>query len=426
MLKKYFPFLAILFLLNIPSKAQWHITLLDTAKYHIPTNPPLVYYSKQYLWAGSKLSTDTGKTLVAVNKGFDFVLNDSVLMGQGYIIKYKKQMWQKSTDYGKTWDVQYFINGKDTGLIKSSAGFYNAINEKYAYIVADTSKGCHEIWRTEDGGNNWNRLPCNAINFFIRNNSVDKYCNIGSMTYIVNPRTFNSLVVAKDFGKIWDSIHIDNNKIQNIRGIAFSDTLNGLLTYRSIYAADTTTFLMKTNNGGKTWQAMNELGLSVMYYAKATKKIPGYYIAQYGAYPDKGAKVSFDNGYTWKRLDSLYHTKFYFSDAENGISSIYKDTFAQLAVFTGFPAGFASNAETVKTKPSIRIYPNPANDIIHIESGENGNYEILNISGQVLASGITLAHQSNLISLKECKQGLYFVRCYGSNFCSTHKVVIME
>jgi hypothetical protein len=246
------------------------------------------------------------------------------------------------------------------------------------------------------------------------------------MTYIVNPRTFNSLVVAKDFGKIWDSIHIDNDKIQNIRGIAFSDTLNGLLTYRSIYETDTTTFMMKTNNGGKSWQAMNELGLSVMYYAKATKNNPGYYIAQYSAYPDKGAKVSFDNGYTWKRLDSLYHTKFYFSDAENGISSIYKDTFAQLAVFTGFPAGFASNTETVKTKPSIRIYPNPANDIIYIESSENGTYEILNISGQVLASGITLAHQSNPISVKGFKQGMYFVRYFTNNTYSTHKVVVLE
>ncbi len=426
MLKKYFPIIALLFLLNIPSKAQWQITLLDTAKYQIPTNPTLMFYSKQYMWAASKLSTDTGKTLLVLNSGFDFVLNDSVLMGQGYLIKYKKQLWQKSVDYGKTWDVQYFINGQDTGLINKSTDFYNALNQKYAYIVADTSKGCHEIWRTEDGGNNWNRLPCNAINFFIRNASVWRYCNIGSMSYIVNPKTLNSLVVAKDNGKIWDSIHIDNNKMQAIQGIAFSDTLNGLLTYTSKYAADTASFLMRTNNGGKTWQAMNELGLYTIFYAKATKKNPGYYISQYGAYPEVGAKVSFDNGYTWKRLDSLLHTKFYFSDAENGISTIYKDTFTQLAVFTGFPAGFASNAETVKTKPSIRIYPNPANDIIHIESGENGNYEILNISGQVLATGNMLANNPNPISLKECKQGLYFVRCYGSNFCSTHKVVIME
>ena len=233
-------------------------------------------------------------------------------------------------------------------------------------------------------------------------------------------------MVAKDFGKIWDSIHIDNNKIQNIRGIAFSDTLNGLLTYRSIYATDTTTFLMKTNNGGKTWQAMNELGLSVMYYAKATKNIPGYYIAQYSAYPDKGAKVSFDNGYTWKRLDSLYHTKFYFSDAENGISTVYKDTFTQLAVFTGFPAGFASNTEIVKIKSSINIYPNPTNEKIHIESSENGNYEILNISGQVLASGITTTNQSNPIYIKGFKQGMYFVRYFTNNTYSTHKFVVME
>lgn len=404
-------------------------------KYTIGSNMFLSYNSSKYIWAsidGARLSIDSGKTFKIINsiEGLYGAFNDSVAFSQKYVPSYDKYLIHKSVDFGQSWKPLYFIQNNDTGLLNSNIYLFNTINAKNGFILGDTLQGCHQIWRTENSGDTWLKVPCSDIKIFFKASSNLRYCNVGSCTFIISPQTFKTLFVSKNYGANWDSIPIVNNNIKSIVAISFSDSLNGLMTYKGNLQSDTLNYLMQTSNGGYTWKNLDMRGLSVIDYAQKSNNNLGYYIAQYNPTNsniiDRGAFVSFNNGNTWKRLDSLFHIKFLYKDAESGISAVYKDNYTQLAIFTEFPFGFANINKEMKIKPAINIYPNPTYGNIFIESSENGNYEIYNISGQLLQKGNIIDNISSEISLEDFKQGLYFVKYYNSNFCSTYKIMVKE
>ncbi len=432
MLKKIF----ILFYLFISfqTNAQWAITPFGSPKYLIDPNMTLATYSNRYIWAGIngvKLSSDSGKTFNNIDsvESINAIINDSIVFGMKYVSSFDNYVIHKSIDYGKNWGIQYFLQGNDTGLLRSNIYMFNTFNEKYGFIIGDTLKGCHEIWRTQDGGNNWIKIPCSNIKIYFKASIDSRYCNIGSTTYFVSPQTYKTLLVGRNYGQTWDSISLNSTDIDVITGISFSDSLNGLLSYKSKSTKDTLNFLLKTIDGGYSWQNISERGLSIISYAKATKKNLGFYIAQYSPSAknilERGAKVSFDYGYSWKRLDSLMHIKFIFKDAENGISAIYKDTITQLAFFKGFPSGFASSNDLVKPlKTEVKIYPNPAKEILNIESSQDRKYECINISGQIILSGIAKANQTNTLPISGLASGLYFLKFTSDNSTEIKKIII--
>jgi hypothetical protein len=171
---------------------------------------------------------------------------------------------------------------------------------------------------------------------------------------------------------------------------------------------------------------MNEVLLDITY-AKATSKNPGFYFARYynPTSNKRGAKVSFNNGYDWKILDSTDYYKYQFKDAENGLCVAFIDSFFQVGVFTGFPAGFASNKDAVKPlKTEVKIYPNPAKEILNIESSQDGKYECININGQIILSGIAKANQTNTLPISGLASGLYFLKFTSDNNTEVKKIII--
>lgn len=72
---------------------------------------------------------------------------------------------------------------------------------------------------------------------------------------------------------------------------------------------------------------------------------------------------------------------------------------------------------------NIFIYPNPAKETVQIETTENGNYELLNLSGQILNIGVLKVNQVNQISLDTIANGLYLIRFYGTNSAKNYKII---
>jgi len=69
------------------------------------------------------------------------------------------------------------------------------------------------------------------------------------------------------------------------------------------------------------------------------------------------------------------------------------------------------------------VFPNPTNRTTMIEYSGNFNYEIVNVIGEVLMSGI--AKDKTLVDLTELTNGNYFVRINSNNSILTKKIVKM-
>ncbi|MEI8279309.1 MAG: T9SS type A sorting domain-containing protein, partial [Bacteroidota bacterium] len=61
------------------------------------------------------------------------------------------------------------------------------------------------------------------------------------------------------------------------------------------------------------------------------------------------------------------------------------------------------------TTTEIRVYPNPTNDVLHIDNlQEANNYRVINIIGTTVQQG-TLQTGSNNILIQNLSSGLYFL-----------------
>jgi len=72
----------------------------------------------------------------------------------------------------------------------------------------------------------------------------------------------------------------------------------------------------------------------------------------------------------------------------------------------------ATSSETV-VKDNIKIFPNPATDVLKIEdlSGRDFNYTVYTVDGRILLSGSSV--QGNTIALSDWPQGIYLLRVEG-------------
>lgn len=76
---------------------------------------------------------------------------------------------------------------------------------------------------------------------------------------------------------------------------------------------------------------------------------------------------------------------------------------------------------------NLSVYPNPANNVLHLdfkwlENNQNLRYLILDLSGRSIAVG-DLSNQSNLIEISFLKSGFYLIQIFDSNHSRTEKFI---
>ncbi len=84
---------------------------------------------------------------------------------------------------------------------------------------------------------------------------------------------------------------------------------------------------------------------------------------------------------------------------------------------------YAENLSTqnYEIDSSLKIYPNPARDIIYVSKNDNFKYRIIDCNGRFIIDGIV---ENNQILISKLLTGIYFITFYNDLIIETKKLVI--
>ena len=121
--------------------------------------------------------------------------------------------------------------------------------------------------------------------------------------------------------------------------------------------------------------------------------------------------------HNWSASANSIHDENTLLIYDHTLANIYYQEFS--ARFQGLPDPVAVN--NLKFDP-LEISPNPFNDQLFLEVPENGNLEVVNLSGQVILQQ-DISGGQNSLNTKEWLSGVYFVRFVGEATQQIGKVV---
>jgi|GEM_PF-4518901 photosystem II stability/assembly factor-like uncharacterized protein len=400
-------------------------------------------------------TTDAGDTWELAFKNENSTITDLLIDNGVYYCCLSKGV-VVSTDNGKTWSE------KKNGLIKEN--IYSLHLHKNQVFAATDDNG---IYSSSDHGDNWTK-KC----FGYAYNWINSLCSKGdSLIFGKDTYTFFST----DDGYTWDTLHnfmkgyfrtllIDNDTvfIGTNKGVILS-TDNGVTWQNKweetdssyieklfkhnekVYAGTFYSGLLISTNNGENWNYCNiEPKLSFNCFdASGDTVVIG---------TDQGIFFSTDDGNTWTECNSafsdlyvydilllndyiifgtdhgLYISKDFFaswkeSDIQLNNLKVYALLYDNEYIYAGCKKEgiFRTTFEELITgvddnhteTNGFQVYPNPADDILFIESGGalNRNYiEIINISGETVLR-YTLIGDTATINIAQLPAGVYFVRC---------------
>lgn len=219
----------------------------------------------------------------------------------------------KSSDQGANWEVVYQEN--------DSLAFYDAMafwNDKMGIAMGDPTDGCMSIIKTIDGGNTWNKIPCEQLPVTVEGEAAFTASNgnialAGDQAWIVSGGKQSRVFHSPDFGETWavyPSPIIQGGQMTGIFSCDFYDEKTGI-----VMGGDWSKQAMNTGNkaitsdGGKTWKLIAEgeapgYQSSVQYIGKNSAD----HIVSCGT---PGVHYSADGGISWQRIstDGYYTTR---------------------------------------------------------------------------------------------------------------------
>lgn len=140
-------------------------------------------------------------------------------------------------------------------------------------------------------------------------------------------------------------------------------------------------------------------------------------------YPDANGTVIFDSGTTYSGEFEITPASNYVINKCEIVAFIQRRSTGEIQQVNKIALPEPSNIENNITK-SLSIYPNPANDIVKINSEENLDYiEILNISGQIVSFENVNTNNAE-INISNLSSGVYFIKVYTANDVTTQKLIV--
>lgn len=202
--------------------------------------------------------------------------------------------------------------------------FYDSMkfwNRQEGIAIGDTTDDCLSILITRDGGNTWEKLPCETLPqgkenegaFAASNTNIDI---VGSNTWVAT--TAGRVYYSPDKGVSWevfDTPIVKEKEAEGIYSIDFYDAIHGFAIGGDYTKpADSSANKIRTTDGGKSWELV------------AKNQSPGYrscvqYVPNGGgeeimAIGFKGIDYSNDSGNTWKHLtDEGFYTIRFLNDS---------------------------------------------------------------------------------------------------------------
>jgi photosystem II stability/assembly factor-like uncharacterized protein len=287
--------LASLLSLSAIMNAQWQkVDVATTAGFR-----GLNVVSEKIIWASGTEGTvirsvDAGKTWSAMTvpgaekldfrgiKAFDG--NTAVIISSGPAEKGEAKIF-RTTDGGKSW--KQVFEEKRAGIFFDAVAFWDKQN---GIVLSDPVDGKFALFITDDGGLTWKQLT--AANLpaalpkeggFAASNSCLVVEGTHNVWFATGGASVARVFHSSDRGKTWQVAETPmhpRNASSGIFSLAFRDAKNGIAAggdYQKPEGSDLPN-IMRTNDGGKTWQAArptNPAGLylsSVIYSGRIGEK----------------------------------------------------------------------------------------------------------------------------------------------------------
>lgn len=227
-------------------------------------------------------------------------------------------------DYSKGPDV--FMQHHLVYYENHKKAFYDSMdfwNDQEGIAIGDPTDGCMSIIITRDGGDTWKKLSCNDLPEAKEGEAAfaasdTNIAIVGDHTWVATGGKASRILYSPDKGKTWEVYNtpiIQGKETTGIYSIDFYDEYNGFAIGGDYTKPnDTINNKIRTNDGGKTWQAV------------AKGKGPGYrscvqYIPNSGgkelvAIGFKGIDYSNDSGNSWNHLsDEGFYTIRFVNDS---------------------------------------------------------------------------------------------------------------
>lgn len=197
--------------------------------------------------------------------------------------------------------------------------FYDAMafwNAQEGIAMGDPTDDCMSVIITRDGGETWNKVPCDKLPKIKEGEAAFAASNtniaiVGNRTWIATGGKTCRILFSEDKGVSWqvfDTPMINGEGTTGTYSIDFYDENNGFAIGGDYTKPEETKAnKMRTADGGKTWQLVSdgdEPG-----YRSCVQYVPNSDGKALVAVGIQGIDCSIDSGDTWQHLsDESFHT----------------------------------------------------------------------------------------------------------------------
>ncbi len=354
----------------------------------------------------------------------------------------------KTTDGGDTW--KQLAPGKLYGAT-SFLDIVHFFDAQHGVTIGDdgTDTSRLEIYTTSNAGKTWERVLKNNLP------TTEGYAytsNFNSYSFFQNTIWFaaadsygNSYIYrSDDFGQHWKQFPNFPYSLGNYFDFAFVDKQHGLgVTFDYGVGPHE----IETHDGGKTWNNKSFTGYPMGLFITNIPFTHTYISSiPYSLTPVAGTSYSNDYGATWKLIDTsanLSHTAASFlnplvgwsgrdDSQEDGSQGPNGGIYKWKLQFSLDDNAIADNAAstddatvTMKTNTTLKLYPNPAKDVVRID-GLNAlaktTLSLFNISGKLIQQS-TSNSESYQFNIHNLSAGSYYIKAQSDDRMETLKFI---
>ncbi len=339
---------------------------------------------------------------------------------------YSKSKVIKSTDNGQTWiDVTPPPNLSDNYI--NILKFYD---DNQGVVTGDAYIDEFTVYHTQNGGNLWVELPGNQIPDALSNEFSTAGQTMGD--YLWFTTNYGRLLKSADRGYHWE---VYQTILNNLEGVSFSDTLNGIVLYGFSTLDFSTSPIIVTADGGKTWKKLDISPLGPKTGVFGACYIPNSsYIMLTTAKNslltgDFETWISPDRGETWQQISNgefIYTLNFLDASTGWGGESQQFAHPTRMFQYTGSPLVglFSDKALQVEWE----VFPNPTADRVRVrvQEGKQSTYMLLinELQGKLILRKEWDGMGMLDLDLSACANGMYTVTLASKEGKAVRKLVV--
>lgn len=344
----------------------------------------------------------------------------------------------KTVNGGESWETQYINTNEGV--------FFNAIafwDEQNGLAVSDPVNGSFVIVRTTNGGEDWVQVPSDNIPLPLPNEWAGIANGGGTCLTVAGTSSawFGSgnasplrIFRTTDKGLTWEVSETPlsvSGTSKGIYTIAFKDLLNGYAGSFNFPFDRESTNLVKTNDGGITWTAVNNFPsiepTTISFVPQTNNSV--LFITSF-----QGSVISRDDGISWEILNTEPMTTHNFGNSISGWGASAR---------TGTIFKFAGNLLTDIDNPGLALnneknlinnFPNPARAFTNfqfiLDEPSRVKLDIIDGSGkvldQILNSNFLPGTHNTLYNVGDLPSGLYFYRFRVGNKEQAKRLIILK